>query len=73
VPCCSISDGHQTDWKKQPGSENYWVPIAGEWREVPPEVVIRNTGNPIGSAIVWYVQQGANTYYIRCFIPASEI
>src|ERR1700704_459770 len=33
VPCCDISDGHRTDYDMRDGS--YWVPIEGEWRQVP--------------------------------------
>ena len=72
VPCCDISDGHLTIWDKKPGNNNYWVPIGGEWKEVPPEAVIYNTANPMGESIVWYVKQAPNTYYIRCFVPSSE-
>lgn len=73
VPCCDISDGHQTTWDKRPGDERYWVPIMGEWRPVPPEAVINNAGNPVGEAVVWYVRQGADTVYIRCFVPAGGV
>jgi hypothetical protein len=73
VPCCDIADGHRTTWDKHPGSNNYWVPIAGEWREVPPEAVVYNAGNPTGEAVVWYVQRGVNTYYIRCFVPGGGV
>jgi len=73
VPCCDIADGHRTTWDKHPGSDNYWVPIAGEWREVPPEAVVYNAGNPVGEAVVWYVQQGENIYHIRCFVPGGGV
>ena len=29
--------------------------------------------NPVGEAVVWYVQQGANIYYIRCFVPGGGV
>src|SRR5882672_3888910 len=73
VPCCNIADGHRTTWEKRPGDERYWVPIAGEWRPVPPEVVVLNAGNPVGEAVVWYVQQGENVYHIRCFVPGGGV
>lgn len=73
VPCCDEADGHRTTWDKHPGSDNYWVPIEGEWREVPPEAVVYNAGNPVGEAVVWYVKQGTNTYYIRCFVPGGGV
>jgi hypothetical protein len=73
VPCCDIADGHRTTWDKHPGSDNYWVPIEGEWREVPPEAVVYNAGNPVGEAVVWYVRQGADVYYIRCFVPGGGV
>ncbi len=33
----------------------YWVPIEGQWMQVPERAVIRDQGNPIGEAVVWYV------------------
>ena len=72
VPCCSMSDGHPTleDWR----GDTYWIPNplslgAIEWMQVPPEAVIRDAGNPIGEAVVWYVIQGSDTVFIRCFVP----
>jgi len=73
VPCCDIADGHQTTWDKRPGNNNYWVPIAGEWREVPPEAVVYNAGNPTGESIVWYIQEFHNVYRIRCFVPGGDV
>jgi hypothetical protein len=71
VPCCDIADGHRTDYDMRP--DGYWVPIAGEMRHVPPEAIVYNAGNPVGEAVVWYVRQGANTYYIRCFVPGGGV
>src|SRR5215475_14741722 len=71
VPCCDIADRHRTDYDMRP--DGYWVPIKGEWRRVPPEAIVYNAGNPVGEAVVWYVQQGANTYYIRCFVPGGGV
>jgi hypothetical protein len=73
VPCCDIADGHRTTWDKHPGDERYWVPIEGEWRPVPAEAVVHNAGNPVGEAVVWYVRQGGNTFYIRCFVPGGGV
>jgi hypothetical protein len=72
VPCCDIADGHRTTWRgnKEGG---YEVPIEGEWRLVPPESIVYNAGNPTGEAIVWYVRQGTNAYYIRCFVPGDGV
>lgn len=72
VPCCDIADGHRTDYDERPDN-HYWVPIAGEWRQVPSEAVVYHSGNPVGEAVVWYVQQGVNTYYIRCFVPGGGV
>ena len=47
VPCCDIADGHRTDWEQR-SDNHYWVPIEGEWRQVPPESVVYNAGNPTG-------------------------
>jgi hypothetical protein len=69
VPCCSMSDGHSTIYDIR--HDGYWVPIEGEWRQVPPESIVYTT-NPTGEAVVWWVRQGVNTYYIRCFVPDSQ-
>lgn len=73
VPCCDVSDGHLTEWRKT--EEHYEVPINQRWEKVPPEAVVRNSGNPIGKAIVWYVinNDAPGGLHIRCFVPASEI
>jgi len=72
VPCCDIADGHRTDYDQKPDN-HYWVPIAGEWRQVPTEAIVENAGNPTGEAIVWYVKQGENIYHIRCFVPGGGV
>lgn len=72
VPCCDTSDGHRTAYDMKPDN-HYWVPIEGEWRQVPTEAVIYNAGNPVGEAIVWYVKNGPDTYYIRCFVPGGGV
>jgi hypothetical protein len=72
VPCCDIADGHRTTWRGT-SEGGYEVPIAGEWRKVPPEAIVLNAGNPTGEAIVWYVKQGENVYYIRCFVPGGGV
>lgn len=71
VPCCDISDGHRTAYDIR--SDGYWVPIEGEWRQVPPDAIVYNAGNPVGEAVVWYVRQGVNTFYIRCFVPGGGV
>jgi hypothetical protein len=72
VPCCDIADGHRTTWRGT-SEGGYEVPIAGEWRKVPPEAIVLNAGNPTGEAIVWYVRQGENVYLIRCFVPGGGV
>src|SRR6266853_514150 len=52
VPCCDISDGHRTEYDVRAGA--YWVPINGSWWRVPEKAIIRNAGNPLGEAVVWY-------------------
>jgi hypothetical protein len=42
--------------------------VAGEWKVVPPEVVLRRTDNPTGSAIVCYTPYRG----IMCFIRGPE-
>jgi len=70
VPCCDVADGHRTKYDIRDGA--YWVPIEGEWRQVPDKAVIRGAGNPVGEAIVWYVHHGGGII-ISCFVPADEV
>ena len=70
VPCCDISDGHRTRYDMREGT--YWVPVDGKWLPVPAGAVIRDAGNPIGEAVVWYARYGDNVL-IRCFVPANEV
>lgn len=86
VPCCSMADGHRTDFKVDAWG-HYFVPIADVpsgpnpvWILVPPEAVITSQGNPNDAAIVWYVRQeppplsGAQpTIHIRCFVPVGGV
>jgi hypothetical protein len=51
VPCCDISDGHRTEYRR--AQRRYWVPIEGTWMEVPDRAIIRDRGNPVGQAVVW--------------------
>lgn len=69
VPCCDIADGHRTQYDIRDGA--YWVPIDGVWWQVPEKAVIRGAGNPVGEAIVWYVDHGG-AIVISCFVPADE-
>ncbi len=68
IPCCDIADGHRTDYDMR--DNQYWVPINGKWLPVPPEAVIRDSGNPTGDAVVWYSAYGEYVM-IRCFFPAA--
>jgi hypothetical protein len=72
VPCCDIADGHRTDFEMR-ADNHFWVPIEGEWRQVPAESVVHNAGNPVGEAVVWYVRQGPGNIYIRCFVPGEGV
>jgi hypothetical protein len=38
--------------------------------KVPDEAVIRDSGNPVGEAVVWYVKRRDNVF-IRCFVPGG--
>jgi hypothetical protein len=72
VPCCDVADGHRTDYQMR-GDNHFWVPIDGEWRQVPTEAVVHNAGNPTGEGVVWYVHQGRTSdYFIRCFVPGDD-
>ena len=46
--------------------------VDGTWVPVPAQAVIRDTGNPIGDAVVWYTRYD-DMVIIRCFVPASEV
>ena len=70
VPCCDISDGHRTDYDVREGA--YWVPIEGQWMAVPERAVIRDRGNPVGEAVVWYVHH-RGSIIISCFVPADAV
>jgi hypothetical protein len=70
VPCCDVSDGHRTSYDTRDGS--YWVPIDGSWWQVPEKAVIRDAGNPVGEAIVWYVNH-RGSIVISCFVPADAV
>jgi hypothetical protein len=74
VPCCDIADGHRTDYDIR--ADGYWIPNPAapqEWMPVPPEAVVYNAGNPVGEAVVWYVRQGSDAIYIRCFVPGGGV
>ena len=71
VLCCNVADGHPTEYEIR--GNHFWVPIAGVMREVPDEAVIHNVKNPLGRAVVWYVKQGGDTYYIRCFVKDADV
>jgi len=66
--CCDIADGHRTSYDVRRGA--YWVPIEGAWWQVPERAVVRDAGNPLGEAVVWYVSINGNVT-IRCFVPAD--
>ena len=70
VPCCDESDGHRTTYDVRGGA--YWVPIEGQWMQVPDRAVIRDQGNPIGEAVVWYVHH-RGSIIISCFVPADAV
>lgn len=70
VPCCDMADGHRTDYDFRDGA--YWVPIEGKWMQVPERAVIRDRGNPVGQAVVWYVRHGGGIV-ISCFVPADAV
>lgn len=68
VPCCDVADGHRTEYDVRAGA--YWVPIDGVWWQVPEKAVIRDGGNPIGEAVVWYFMLRGSVE-ITCFVPAD--
>ena len=76
VLCCDIADGQRTTWKGDEAGR-YWVPINGEWVQVPEEAVVYNSGSPISEAVVWYTrfEEGGIQYgiFIRCFVPGDGV
>ena len=66
--CCDISDGHRTEYDVRAGQ--YWVPIGVVWWQVPDNAIIRDAGNPLGEAVVWYVDL-LGRIEITCFVPAD--
>jgi hypothetical protein len=70
VPCCDIADGHRTEYDVRDGA--YWVPIEGQWMAVPDRAIIRDRGNPVGQAVVWYVHH-RGSIIISCFVPADAV
>jgi len=74
IPCCDIADGHRTDYDIRP--DGYYIPVPWappgkeNWEKVPPQAVIYNAGNPVGEAVVWYVEESE---YIRCFVPGGGV
>ena len=69
IPCCDVSDGHRTDYDMREVS--FWVPIEGDWMQVPESAVIRDAGNPVGEAVVWYVRH-RGAIIISCFVPGNS-
>jgi hypothetical protein len=70
VPCCDIADGHRTEYDFREGA--YWVPIESQWLAVPERAIIRDRGNPVGEAVVWYVHH-RGSIVISCFVPADAV
>lgn len=68
IPCCDIADGHRTEYDMR--ENKYWVPINGQWVEVPPDAVLKDVGNPVGDAVVWYSIFN-DSVIIRCFVPGG--
>jgi hypothetical protein len=66
MSCCSIADCRQTDFRIQDG--HYQAMIEGQWRTVPPEVVVERADNPTGRAVVCYTPYRG----IMCFIKGPE-
>lgn len=74
VPCCDIADGHRVSYEIDPKIESgYRAFFEGEWREIPKDALVTNAGNPVGEAVVWYVVQGPDSIYVRCFVPGGGV
>lgn len=57
---CDISDGHRTEHDFCEGA--YWVPIEGQWMQVPAHAIIRDRGE----AVVWYVHHRGGIVMLFC-------
>ena len=65
VPCCDEFGRTSHHYDVRGGA--YWVPIEGQWMQVPDRAVIRDQGNPIGEAVVWYVHhRGTSSSAASC-------
>jgi hypothetical protein len=74
IPCCDVADGHLTTWRTK--GDHYEIPIGDDWYPVPDEAIIRNYGNPMNTAVVWYTlhwPEAPGGVYIRCFVPGPGV
>jgi hypothetical protein len=67
VPCCDEADGHRTEYQVR--GDRYWVPIEGKWYAIPPEIIVRDRGNPTGEGVVFYYMVGEVAPIFFCFVP----
>jgi hypothetical protein len=51
--CCSISDCHRVAFRKTDDGR-YEIAIEGRWYKVPEATILRQKGNPTGSAVACY-------------------
>ena len=55
MSCCDQADGHilaDQDWHQT--ADGYEIRIDGEWRNVPPDVILKNSPNPTGSFVAFW-------------------
>src|SRR5689334_12264101 len=50
ISCCSMADCRPTDFRTN--GSHYEAMIEGEWRVVPPHVILEQIENPTGHAVV---------------------
>jgi hypothetical protein len=48
------------------------VSIKGQWVAVPEHAIIRDGGNPVGQAVVWYVHHQGRII-ISCFVSVDAL
>jgi hypothetical protein len=76
ILCCDISDGHPTDMERR--EDGIYIPDPvhleepRQWIKVPDKAIVKGATNPVGVATVWFVREGPDEIYIRCFVPESE-
>lgn len=68
--CCGGRDCKAAEAELR-GGEWWAQDPAGHWVKIPPERVISNKGNPVGSAVLCALPDGEGGYFPICFVPGA--